>query len=334
MKETIIVKKYIGVILADSYFLTIQFRKHKFLRPSAARPIQLGKARASQSRNFVLAGLMAENTKSACSQSPCLLLSGGCSHLHLLIARSHQIFRGLKQQVRAMELGTLQNVFIIILPVEHQYPLLLFHPLLAGVAVPIPLGHLSFRRTKAVEVIALIAAVTQDDLVIVRVTQADTAEARWTVPALAANLHITCNLLGTQATDVIVFIQTTRVVTDQEPLVHLFRSSAHLAADHESSMGQLQLRKFRGGHTSDPYKSNNIITLSNTNKYSIIKCKKSIPTENYRKLKKHMVSNICSIIYLTKLNMKIDQRFHQRTQNALMEQYQNMDKNNTCKRSS
>jgi hypothetical protein len=65
--------------------------------------------------------------------------------------------------------------------VEHQYPLLLFPPLLAEVAVPILLRHLSFRRTEAVEVIALIAEVTQDDLIIVRVTQADTAEARWTV---------------------------------------------------------------------------------------------------------------------------------------------------------
>nr|ACN25482.1 unknown [Zea mays] len=192
---------------------------------------------------------MAENTKSARSQSPCLLLSGALSlsHLHLLIAL--HLFRGLKQQVRSMELATLQDVFIVILPVEHQYPLLLLPPLLAGFAVPMPLGHLSSWRTEAVEMIALIAAVTQDDLVIVRVAQADTAEARWTVPALAAHLHITCNLLGSQATNVVVLVQAKIVVTDQEPLVHLFRSSTHLAADQHSSTGQL--RKFRGVHTSD-----------------------------------------------------------------------------------
>lgn len=43
--------------------------------------------------------------------------------------------------------------------------------------------HLSFRRIKAVEVVALITAVTQGDLIIVHVTQADTAEARWAIPA-------------------------------------------------------------------------------------------------------------------------------------------------------
>jgi hypothetical protein len=151
--------------------------------------------------------------------------------------------------------------------------------------------------------------------------------------ALAAHLHITCNLFFSQANNVVVLVKALRVATDQEPLVPLFTSSTHLAAGQDSSTGQLQLRKFRGGHTSDPYKSNNI-TLSNTNKSSIVKCKKSIPTEIYRKLRKHLVSNVCSIIYLTKLNMKMISVFTQGAQNELMEQYQNMDENNTCKRSS
>ena len=77
--------------------------------------------------------------------------------------------------------------------------------------------------------VSLITAIAQNGQVIIFVRETNSAKARWAVPARFVPLSIAGNLLGLQAPNVVVLVQTVNVATYQEPLVILFRFSTYLA---------------------------------------------------------------------------------------------------------